>query len=87
MNETEESDEEFRKRIFNLIRATIVHCFIEDHDGRPPRIAHIPDSVIQDVIIKASETGPPEDEEDLIARTKRIYRLTANQAAMYKGLN
>ena len=85
-DELDESDDHFRQRIFELIRATLVQCWINDH-GAPPTEAPN-DEVLCTVVIKiADHLGSPGNEEELVQKVKKLYRTTSNIAAMRKGLN
>lgn len=84
-DEIEETDEQFKQRIFECIRATITQCFIDDHGHPPPRPA--PDSVIRDIVFRITDMGAPSNMDEVIEKTKRIYRATANMAAMRRGVN
>jgi hypothetical protein len=86
-DELDESQEQFRQRIFELIRATLVDCWARDHGGEPP--SEPPnDEVIKLVIVRiAKSLGAPGDEEEVVEKVKTLYRLTANVASARKGLN
>lgn len=81
-DETDESDEHFRQRISELIRATIIQCYIEDTGYAPPK--EIPDSVVREVVCKIRA---PENEDELVTEVRKLYRQTRNIESMRKGLN
>lgn len=85
-DEIEESEEQFKSRIFEAIRLTIVQCWTDDHGHAPQQPPN--DEVVKQVVIHiATRMGPPENMGELIEKTRRLYRETMAQNAARKGLN